>query len=482
MAEDEGLIDDYELINCIATGNSTQVWQVRQVSSGQQFAMKLLLEEAFADAEQKKSLRHEANIGMALDHPNIIKIHDLKVTRKTGYFIMEYFPAPNLKSLLRSGAIVAQGRAKKIMECLAQALDHLHQKGWVHKDVKPENVLVNKGGEVRLIDFSLASRQTSTVSKLLTSKKRIVIQGTRTYLAPELIRREPLTFAADMYSLGILLFEILAGRPPFVHGNPNELLMMHVRDAVPEPSFFNKNVTPELDKLVIRMLSKKPKERPGNMQELFAEVRSMKFFHEEPEALAKAKAEREKADAYVSLDARLDSRADAERQSLPGAEKPKPAPPKPAPPKPAAAKPAPEKPAAGKPAAPAAQSPPPQPPQQAPPGMPMPGYPMPGMPMPGQPMPGMPFPGYPGMPMGGYPGQPFPGQPMPGMPMPGMPMPGMPGPGAPPPGAPPAGQPQSPQPPAAQGGAQPQPPKKQPPPPAPDDDLPMASLDDLDIE
>ncbi|MFO1093067.1 MAG: serine/threonine-protein kinase [Planctomycetaceae bacterium] len=306
-------IDGFDLLNCIATGNVSQVWEVKEVSTGHSYAMKLLLPESFADPEQKNQLKHEARIGKSCDHPNLIKVYDVRSTKKHLYFTMELFRGMNLKSMLRSDLTGVQVRAKKIMEGVTQALAHLHEKGWVHKDVKPENILVTRGGDVRLIDFSLAVRNAGTLSKMLTNKKNVIIQGTRTYIAPELVRRNPATFAVDMYSLGITLYEMLTGKPPFVMSNPDALLMAHIQGRVEPPSQFNPNLTPELDRLVLKMLAKKPKDRPTNMQEAFAEIRSINFFKTDMEEHAKAAAAA-RADTFKdSMAHRLDSRTDAER-------------------------------------------------------------------------------------------------------------------------------------------------------------------------
>ncbi|HVJ67669.1 MAG TPA: serine/threonine-protein kinase [Caulifigura sp.] len=433
------IIDDYELVNCLATGNISQIWEVKQVSSSQTFAMKLLLPEALADVDHKASLKHEASVGKKFDHPNIIKIRDLKISKKHGYFTMEFFRAPNLKSMLRSDLTGARVRVKKMMECVSQALAHMHEKGWVHRDVKPDNILINKGSEVRLIDFSLAAPPKGGVGRLLHSKNRTVIPGTRTYLAPELVQREPLGISADIYSLGITFYEVLCGRPPFISGNPNELLMMHVRDRPEKPSSWNDNVSPECDALVLSMLAKKPKDRPSSMQEVFAAIRNVKIFKADAEEYARHKASKQEQDFSKSLSARLDSRVDAgrtdEEKAFVAAEAKRIAAQKAATleaakkrvgakrgstPEPAA------RPAAAATPQPAPMAPPAYgyPPGGYPPPM-MPGYGMPGMPMPGMQMPGMPMPG---MPMPGM----APGMPMPGMPMPGMGMP----PGFPP-GAPP---------------------------------------------
>ena len=250
---------------------------------------------------------------------------------------------------------------------------------------------------MKVIDFSLASRPSGAITKLMGGSKSMIIQGTRTYLAPELIRRKPLTFAVDMYSLGITLYEILTGRAPFIQGNPNELLMAHVRDTPDKPSGYNPNVTPEADALVMRMISKKPEQRPKSMNDLAAELRSIKLFKEEPEGHARDLATKEQAKFDNSIAGQLDSRTDA------GRDKSAPPPPKPA------AKPTPPpivpkssgtapKPAAAAAPQPAAQMPPPGYPAM-PPGYPPGQYPMPQYP-PGYPQ-QMPY--YPGMPQAGMP-------------------------------------------------------------------------------
>ncbi len=272
MSEVESVVDGYQLLNCIATGNVSQVWEVRPPGASESLAMKLLLPESLSDSALKANLKHEAAVGKSLDHPNLIKVYNLKVSKKFAYFTMEYFRAGNLKGMIRNEWAAAQARLKKTLECLAQALSHMHSKGWVHKDIKPDNILVNKGSEVRLIDYSLATRAQGALAKIIGGSR--VIQGTRTYIAPELVQRQPTTPSVDIYSLGVTAYEVLTGRPPFVHSNPRDLLMAHVRQFPDVPSSYNTNVTPECDKLILKMLAKRPKDRHANMDELFSEVRA----------------------------------------------------------------------------------------------------------------------------------------------------------------------------------------------------------------
>ncbi len=382
MSDGELTIDDYQLVNCVATGNVSQVWEARQISTSQTYAIKLLLPEAVEDADLRKALKHEATVGKSLEHPFIIRVFDARISRKQAYFLMEYFRGTNLKSLIRSDLPGVHARLPKLMECVSQAFAFMHEKNWIHKDIKPDNILLTKGGEVRVIDFSLASRPTSMVSRLTTKKSNVVIQGTRTYIAPELIKREPLTFAADIYSLGISLYEALTGRSPFMGSNPNELLMKHVRERAEPPSAWNPNVSPEADALVLKMLAKRPKERHETMQQVFSDVRSIRLFKQDPLQYYKDKSAHEEKSFKASVDQRLDSRADHERTTEHGHQPAKPRPAKPVPrivEKPSKA----SSPVAQQPAQPQMM------PQMMPPGMMMPQMMPPGMMMPQMMPPGM---------------------------------------------------------------------------------------------
>ena len=438
---DEELIDGvYKLVMCIATGGSSQVWEVVEQPSGRHLAMKLLKMENPDFKENKAGLKHEADVLKSLDHPMIIKFEKYSSSRDNTYLTMEHFRAPNVKLQIKADITSVHVRARRLFESVCQALSHVHAKGWVHRDMKPDNVLMNKVGEIRLVDFSLSSKEIKGFSKMIGGGKQKTIQGTRTYIAPETINKQTPTFQTDLYSLGIMFFEVLTGKTPFQAPTPEELLRKHLRTEPPNASEFNKNVTPEMDRLIAKLLKKKPSERHASVDEVLGELRRIKIFKEDVTDESVAKKAEEGKDAMSELtDIRLDSRADAKlRETLAAnpelasqfaAAKQEQAAKKKAvdehrkkqilkssgPTKPAAAAPAPV----------------PQPmPMSMPPGYPPQGYAQyPPMPMAGPP--GM-MPGYPNM--AGNPNMPFPPQAQYGMPgmMPAMPMvPGMP-PGAPP--------------------------------------------------
>ncbi|MGE3316447.1 MAG: serine/threonine protein kinase [Planctomycetaceae bacterium] len=319
MADEPLMIDEFQLINPIASGSFTTVWEVAEKGGGaKHYAMKLLLPEALQDGEQKSVLKHEAKIAEKLQHPNFVHFYKFVSTKKQCYLVMDYFRAPNLKSALNSDPIAVQVRFLRLAEQMCQVLAFMHDQGYLHRDIKPDNILFNRSSEVRLIDFSLSTRISGAMAKMLTTKRGKLIQGTRTYIAPETIKKEVPTQQTDMYSLGVTWFEALTGEPPFKGSSPDELLKKHVGHTPPEPSLINRNITPEMDKLIMRMLAKKPKDRHGSMHEVFSELRALRVYKEDMQELATKMQKEDDAKKTTSLDkaGRLDSRADAFRQQL----------------------------------------------------------------------------------------------------------------------------------------------------------------------
>lgn len=476
-AADQSMIGVYKIVSFIAGGKNSQVWEVQAGDGQKRIALKQLTAEAMKDAEQVAAMKNEFTIGKQLDHPNIIKYldgHWGTMFKKESYFTMELFNAPNLKAQLFNNLTSVQVRLKRIVESAAMAYQHLHDKGFINRDIKPDNVLVNKSGELKVIDMSLAGKPAGALSKVFAPKSKTA-KGTRSYMAPEQIMRKPLSFQVDLYSFGVMLFEMLTGGPPFAGSTPNDLLMRHIQDPAPPPSMINSNITEEMDRIVLRLLAKKPDQRHKSFNEFLAEFRRVNPWKEEV-VEKRELTEKEKAEQEVgqNLGERLDSRTDAMRTML-GIAAPKKTPP--------AASTAPEKKPQPTPAAPAAAPRPAAPAAAAapmaafPPGM-YPGGFVPGQFMPGQFVPGQFPPGQfapgqfpPGMmpPGGYYPGQaaypPMPpagGQMLPnGMPAPWVGIPGqpqaasVPGPGAVPNAPVPPGAVRPPQVPAPPGAARP---------------------------
>ncbi|MCH5373994.1 MAG: serine/threonine protein kinase, partial [Planctomycetes bacterium] len=185
------------------------------------------------------------------------------------------------KQGLRDGPEPLEYLAEKIIEQTTHGLHYLHQRGWVHCDIKPDNLLVNDDGHVKLIDFTIAQRPKRNLLSLLGFKQPV--RGTRSYMSPEQIRGERLDGRSDIYSLGCVIFELLTGRPPFTGSSPNELLEKHLRSSIPTVVVYNKDVTKECADLIRRMMGKKRETRPESMWEVLQEFRNIQIFSKKPQ-------------------------------------------------------------------------------------------------------------------------------------------------------------------------------------------------------
>jgi serine/threonine protein kinase len=278
----EEIIGGYRLVNLLMSGQTSQVWEVVEVTSHRHFAMKLLLPEKAAEALHRRLLIHEARVGQKLAHPNIIHIVHVCADAKNPYYVMEYFPAGSLKlRILRKQFEWIWERAHSILKQAATALAYMNASGWVHRDVKPDNFLVNSAGELRLIDFALAQRvqKPSLLGRLF--RRRAQAQGTRSYMSPEQIRGLPLDGRADIYSYGASAYEIVTGRTPFRAATGQELLQKHIAEKPVSPRAHNPEVTEEFADLVLRMLAKKREDRPRDFHEVLMALRGMRIFKSE---------------------------------------------------------------------------------------------------------------------------------------------------------------------------------------------------------
>jgi serine/threonine-protein kinase len=275
MAEE--MVGGYRLLKHLVTGQTSQVWEVVEGNSGRHFALKLLLPEKAADPLMRRFLLHEAEVGKALAHPNIIRIVTVGRSADNPYFVMEFFPAGNLKlRIMRKEKDFLREKAQDILKQAATALAFMNTKGWVHRDVKPDNLLVNSAGELRIIDFALAQRIPTGWAKVFRRKQKP--QGTRSYMSPEQIRGLALDGRADVYSFACTAYELVTGRTPFRAGSNQELLQKHISEKPVTPHLYNADVTKEFAELVLQMLSKKKEDRPRDFHDVLMKMRTMKVF------------------------------------------------------------------------------------------------------------------------------------------------------------------------------------------------------------
>jgi serine/threonine protein kinase len=261
----------------LGMGRHCQVWEAVDTDSGRRIAVKVVVPEMAKNPEQRRLLRHELAVARSLDHPAIIRIDAFSAAGGLPHLMMELSPHANLKKQANAGVEEIAPRLHRIVTQLGWALDHMHGRGWVHRDVKPENVLASPDGEVKLIDLAIASRKSGVIGRLLGGK--VKAQGSPSYIAPEQIRGLPVDPRSDIYSLGCVLYELLAGMPPYTASTTEELLQKHLSATPPSVEAFNRNATASVSKLIRQMLAKKPDDRPASMREVVQHVGAIKFLN-----------------------------------------------------------------------------------------------------------------------------------------------------------------------------------------------------------
>lgn len=278
----EERIGDYKYIRTIYPGSTSIVMEVLHEASNRRFAIKQLLASRGGDAAERRAFEFEARLGREFHHPNLIKVHHYVKDREQPYFVMDYFSGFQLRLALHrpKDFPVMRTSLHRIITQAASGLAYMHDKNWIHRDVKPENIMCNKTGEVRVIDYTLTRRPISGFAKLLGMK--VPRQGTKSYMSPEQIRCESPAPTADIYSFGITCYELACGRQPFRANSENELLNKHIRQPPVAPTVYNKEITKEFSDLVMEMIRKKPADRPQTLIEFNSRFSKIRIFQDDP--------------------------------------------------------------------------------------------------------------------------------------------------------------------------------------------------------
>jgi serine/threonine-protein kinase len=220
-------------------------------------AIKILAPQFARDPSFVDRFRREAQAAARLNHPNIVNVYDTGVDGDTNYIVMEYVEGRTLAEYLATGGRLSPTKAAEIAEKVAEALAAAHAQGVIHRDIKPANIMVTRDGRVKVMDFGIAR----LVAGPDTVEQTAAVLGTAAYLSPEQAQGESVDARSDLYSLGVVLYEILAGRPPFTGDSAMAVAYKHVQETPVPPSTVNPDVPPQLDAVVMRALAKNPANR-----------------------------------------------------------------------------------------------------------------------------------------------------------------------------------------------------------------------------
>jgi beta-lactam-binding protein with PASTA domain/predicted Ser/Thr protein kinase len=264
----------YQVGELLGYGGMAEVHRGRDLRLGRDVAIKTLRNDLARDATFQLRFRREAQNAASLNPPAIVAVYDTGDERgpageELPYIVMEYVNGRTLKEVLAAEGRLMPRRALEITADICAALEFSHRHGIIHRDIKPGNVMLTQTGQVKVMDFGIA-RALASGATTMTQTSAVI--GTAQYLSPEQARGEPVDARSDVYATGCVIFELVCGHPPFVGDNPVSVAYQHVREDPRPPSSSNRDVTPEIDAVVLKALAKNPLNRYQSAGEMRADV------------------------------------------------------------------------------------------------------------------------------------------------------------------------------------------------------------------
>jgi len=254
----------YEILRHLARGGMAEVYVAHDLMLDRRVALKVLFPELSTDRNFVERFRREAQAAANLSHPNIVSIYDWGEEEGTYFIVMEFIEGRTLGQIIREEGPLVADRAAEIGADVAGALAFAHRSGVVHRDVKPGNVLISPTGQVKVTDFGIARAANSDQDLTQTG----AVMGTATYFSPEQAQGHRVDQRSDVYSLGIVLYEMVTGRAPFAGDNPMAIAYKHVREQPVAPRQINPDVTETFEAIVLQAMAKNPNDRYTSADEL----------------------------------------------------------------------------------------------------------------------------------------------------------------------------------------------------------------------
>jgi serine/threonine protein kinase len=261
------MLGPYRIITQIGKGGMANVYKAYQPSVDRYVAIKVLPSQLAESQEFATRFHQEARIIAKLEHPHILPVFDYGESDGVAYFVMRYLEAGTLRDKMEAGRPLPLNDIDRIFTQLAEALSYAHSFGIIHRDLKPANALIDSHGNIFLTDFGIAKLMESASPRLTQTD---AIMGTPAYISPEQAQSQPVDQRSDIYSLGIILYEMVTGRVPFVADTPLAVLFKHISDPLPLPSLVKPDIPPSIEKVILKALAKDPKDRFSTADEFVA--------------------------------------------------------------------------------------------------------------------------------------------------------------------------------------------------------------------
>jgi serine/threonine-protein kinase len=258
------MLDHYRIDAMVARGGMSALYKATDMKSGRQVAIKVPLPEMEADPVLVERFKREQEIGQQLDHPGVVKTFNSE-ERSRVYMVIEWVDGRLLRTLLNQEKNLPMERAVRITLAICDALDYMHKHGVVHRDLKPENVMVDDEDHIKLIDFGIAMKEDA---RRLTFVNLSAMLGTPDYISPEQVKGQRGDQRSDIYALGIMLYEMLTGRVPFVGPNPLAVMNERVLNEPTRPRELNPEISPEQEEILFRALERDPRHRYATAHEM----------------------------------------------------------------------------------------------------------------------------------------------------------------------------------------------------------------------
>lgn len=259
----------YKVIEKIGVGGMADVYRGYDELLGRTVAIKILHANFASDEGFVGRFKREAQNAGRLSHPNIVNMYDVGYDQGYHYIVMEYVEGQTLKEYIQERGKLSVDEAVKFAVAIAEGLEHAHAMGIVHCDIKPHNMLITKSGRLKVTDFGIARAMNSQNTMMYTNS----VMGSAHYLSPEQASGKAIDGSTDIYSLGVVLYEMLTGRVPYEADTPIAVALKHVKDKLIPPTRYNPSIPPLLESVVMKALQKKPADRYRSVSEMIGDLR-----------------------------------------------------------------------------------------------------------------------------------------------------------------------------------------------------------------